>query len=128
MGAPKDNRHGLSSNPENINRRGIKGPRGPKSPLKRLAKELLDRVPKAMEIIDACLDGAEVKDKDQLQVARWICERAVTTQSAAVAEEKARLAIKKEVTEETEDTPEEVVAEVPVKRFSLHMLPVDKKD
>ncbi|QGH72550.1 MAG: hypothetical protein [Myoviridae sp. ctThM1] len=88
-----------------------------------------------MKIIDSVLDAEEdengdpiVQDKERVQLAKWICERAVVTQTAAINEEKARHNIKKDIAEEEEPEKEDVVPEVPVKRFSLHMLPTDKKD
>lgn len=132
MSAPRGNQHGLSSNPQNRNVKGIRGKRIPRSKLKELANELLARVPKAMEIIDAVLDAKQdengdpiVQDKDQLQIARWICERAVTTQAAVLNEEKSRYTLKKELAEDNneEEEKEDVVPEVPKQRFSLHMLP-----
>jgi len=135
LSAPKGNRHGLTSNPQNRNTAGIRGKRGPRSKLKTLALELLDRVPKAMSIIDAVLDAKKdedgnpiVQDKDQLQLARWICERAVATQTAAIAEEKARHNIKKDLAEDEEVEKEEVVPEVPKQRFSLTMIDSARKD
>lgn len=137
MSAPVGNKQGLSSNPQNRNTKGIRGKRIPRSKLKELANELLARVPKAMEIIDAVLDAKQdengdpiVQDKDQLQIARWICERAVTTQAAVLNEEKSRYTLKKELAEDNneEEEKEEVVPEVPVKRFSLTMLDGSKKD
>ena len=134
MSAPKGNTHGLTSNPQNRNKTGIRGKRGPRSKLKSLAAELLERVPKAMSIIDAVLDAKKdedgepiVKDKDQLQLARWICERAVATQTAAIAEEKAKHNIKKELADDEEEEKEEVVPEVPKQRFSLTMIDGNKE-
>lgn len=136
MAAPKNNTHGLSSNPQNRNKLGIRGKRIPRSKLKELANELLARVPKAMEIIDAVLDAKQdengdpiVQDKDQLQIARWICERAVTTQAAVLNEEKSRYTLKKELAEDNneEEIKDEEVPEVPVKRFSLTMIDGNKE-
>lgn len=136
MAAPKNNTHGLSSNPQNRNKLGIRGKRIPRSKLKELANELLARVPKAMEIIDAVLDAKQdengdpiVQDKDQLQIARWICERAVTTQAAVLNEEKSRYTLKKELAEDNneEEEKEEVVHEVPKQRFSLTMIDGNKE-
>lgn len=136
MAAPKNNTHGLSSNPQNRNKLGIRGKRIPRSKLKELANELLARVPKAMEIIDAVLDAKQdengdpiVQDKDQLQIARWICERAVTTQAAVLNEEKSRYTLKKELAEDNneEEEKEDVVPEVPKQRFSLTMIDGNKE-
>lgn len=136
MAAPKNNTHGLSANPQNRNKLGIRGKRIPRSKLKELANELLARVPKAMEIIDAVLDAKQdengdpiVQDKDQLQIARWICERAVTTQAAVLNEEKSRYTLKKELAEDNseEEEKEDVVPEVPKQRFSLTMIDGNKE-
>ena len=135
MAAPVGNKQGLSSNPQNRNQKGIRGKRIPRSKLKELANELLARVPKAMEIIDAVLDAKQdengdpiVQDKDQLQIARWICERAVTTQAAVLNEEKSRYTLKKELAEDNEEEiKDEEVPEVPKQRFSLTMIDGNKE-
>ena len=135
MAAPVGNKQGLSSNPQNRNSKGIRGKRIPRSKLKELANELLARVPKAMEIIDAVLDAKQdengnpiVQDKDQLQIARWICERAVTTQAAVLNEEKSRYTLKKELAEDNEEEiKDEEVPEVPKQRFSLTMIDGNKE-
>lgn len=135
MAAPVGNKQGLSSNPQNRNTKGIRGKRIPRSKLKELANELLARVPKAMEIIDAVLDAKQdengdpiVQDKDQLQIARWICERAVTTQAAVLNEEKSRYTLKKELAEDNEEEiKDEEVPEVPKQRFSLTMIDGNKE-
>ena len=51
MPAPKGNQHGLSSNPDNINRKGIKGPRGRRSELRKLLKKLSELEDPALAII-----------------------------------------------------------------------------
>ena len=130
MPAPVGNKHGLSSNPDNINRKGIKGPRGRRSELRKLLKKLSELEDPALAIIEKSIQGEDVP-KDQLSSSKWVVERIVSTTSAAVNEEQRKNAIKKSLEENTEDTPEEdnsVGATEPPKRFSLTMIHNEKKD
>lgn len=129
MGAPVGNKNGLNSNPQNRNKKGIPGPRGKRSELRKLLSKFRELEDSALEIIKKSIEGEDVP-KDQLSSSKWLCERIVSTTTAAVGEEQRKNAIKKSLEENSEDTPEEdnSTPEVPVKRFSLHMLPVDKKD
>lgn len=123
----------FSANPQNRNSKGIRGVRGPHSKISKLSNELFDRVPKAMEIIDNILDDKE-EEKERVQLAKWLIERAVSVRTAALNEERAKLAIieaSKNSSEQDNSVGEEDNSEpeVPVKRFSLHMIPsLDKKD
>lgn len=130
MPAPKGNTQGLSSNPQNRNTKGIKGPRVRKSELRKLLAKLNKLEDPALIIIEKSIAGEEIP-KDQLSSAKWIVERVVSTTSAAINEEQRRNTIKQSLQENTEDTPEEDnsegVTEKPV-RFSLHMLPSKKED
>ncbi len=127
MGTQRGN--GLEKNPDNINRRGIKGPRGRRSELRKLLTKFRELEDDALAIIKKSIAGEDVP-KEQVSSAKWLCERIVSTTTAAVGEEQRKTAMKKALEENSEDTPEEdnSTPEVPVKRFSLHMLPVDKKD
>lgn len=126
MGAPVGNTNGLNSNPQNRNQLGIRGKRGFRSELRKLANKLKEREELALEIIDKALKG-EAVDKDVLSTGKWIIERVVSVTAAAVNEEQRKLAMKKAVEETEEQQEDNSVGEVekPV-RFSLHMLP--KKD
>ncbi len=129
MPAPVGNKQGLSSNPDNINRKGIKGPRGRRSELRKLLTKFRELEDSALDIIKKSIEGEDVP-KDQLGSAKWLCERIVSTTTAAVGEEQRKNAIKKSLEENSEDTPEEdnSTPEVPVKRFSLTMLHGNKED
>lgn len=125
MPAPKGNQHGLSSNPDNINRKGIKGPRGRRSELRKLLKKLSELEDPALAIIEKSIQGEDIP-KDQLSSSKWVVERIVSTTSAAINEEQRRNTIKKSLEENTEDTPEEdnSVGTTPKPgNFVLHMLP-----
>lgn len=130
MPAPKGNTQGLSSNPDNINRKGIKGPRGRRSELRKLLKKLSELEDPALKIIEKSIQGEDIP-KDQLSSSKWVVERIVSTTTAAVGEEQRKNAIKKSLEENSEDTPEEDssegITEKPA-RFSLHMLPSKKED
>jgi len=129
MPAPVGNKQGLSSNPENINRKGIKGPRGRRSELRKLLKKLSELEDPALKIIEKSIQGEDIP-KDQLSSSKWVVERIVSTTTAAVGEEQRKNAIKKSLEENSEDTPEEdnSTPEVPVRRFSLTMLHGNKED
>lgn len=129
MPAPVGNKQGLSSNPENINRKGIKGPRGRRSELRKLLKKLSELEDPALKIIEKSIQGEDIP-KDQLSSSKWVVERIVSTTTAAVGEEQRKNAIKKSLEDNSEDTPEEdnSTPEVPVKRFSLTMLHGNKED
>lgn len=130
MGAPKGNQHGLSSNPQNRNQRGIKGPRVRKSELRKLITKLSKMEDKAVENIEKSIEGTDVP-KEQLSSSRWLVERIASLTTAAVNEEQRRNAIKQSLQDNTEDTPDEDssegITEKPA-RFSLHMLPTKKED
>lgn len=125
MSAPKGNTHGLTSNPQNRNTKGIKGPRVRKSELRKLIAKLSKMEDKAVNNIERSIDGEEIP-KEQLSSSRWLVERLASLTTAAVNEEQRRNAIKQSLQENSEDTPDEDtsegVTEKPV-RFSLHMLP-----
>lgn len=125
MSAPKGNTHGLTSNPQNRNTKGIKGPRVRKSELRKLIAKLSKMEDKAVNNIERSIDGEEIP-KEQLSSSRWLVERIASLTTAAVNEEQRRNAIKQSLQENSEDTPEEDTSEgateKPV-RFSLHMLP-----
>lgn len=129
MAAVKGNTHG-TSNPENRNTKGITGPRGKRSELRKLLTKLRTLEDPALEIIEKSLKGVDVP-KDQLTSAKWLVERVVSTTTAAVGEEQRKNAIKKSLEDNSEDTPEEdngqKETEKPV-RFSLHMIPGKKED
>jgi hypothetical protein len=129
MPAPVGNKQGLSSNPDNINRKGIKGPRGRRSELRKLLKKLSQLEDASLENIEKSIKGEDVP-KDQLSSSKWVIERIVSTTTAAVGEEQRKNAIKKSLEENSEDTPEEdnSTPEVPVRRFSLTMLHGNKED
>ena len=125
MPAPKNNTQGFSSNPDNINRKGIRGPRVRKSELRKLIAKLSKMEDKAVENIERSIEGEDIP-KEQLSSSRWLVERLSSLTTAAVNEEQRRNAIKQSLQENSEDTPEEDTSEgtteKPV-RFSLHMLP-----
>lgn len=129
MPAPRNNTHGLSSNPDNINRKGIKGPRGRRSELRKLLTKFRELEDSALDIIKKSIEGEEVP-KDQLGSAKWLCERIVSTTTAAVGEEQRKNAIKKSLEENSEDTPEEdnSTPEIPKQRYSLTVLHGSKED
>lgn len=129
MPAPKGNTQGLSSNPDNINRKGIKGPRGRRSELRKLLKKLSELEDPALKIIEKSIQGEDIP-KDQLSSSKWVVERIVSTTTAAVGEEQRKNAIKKSLEENSEDTPEEdnSTPEIPKQRFSLTMLHGSKED
>ena len=129
MAAPVGNKHGLSSNPDNINRKGIKGPRGRRSELRKLLKKLSELEDPALAIIEKSIQGEDVP-KDQLSSSKWVVERIVSTTSAAVNEEQRKNAIKKSLEENTEDTPEEDNSEPPTPKpkFQLFMVDPNKQD
>lgn len=129
MSAPLGNKHGLSSNPDNINRKGIKGPRGRRSELRKLLKKLSELEDPALAIIEKSIKGEDIP-KDQLSSSKWIVERIVSTTSAAVNEEQRKNAIKKSLEENTEDTPEEDNSEPPTPKpkFQLFMVDPNKQD
>ena len=121
----------FAANPQNRNTKGIKGPRGFRSELRKLANKLKEREEIALEIIDASLKGGEASpDKDRVQTAKWIVERIVAVTTAAISEETRKLAIKKSL-DDPEGIPEEDNSagetEKP-KRFSLTMMDGGKKD
>lgn len=125
MPAPKGNRQGFTSNPENRNSKGVRGPRVRKSELRKLIAKLSKMEDKAVNNIERSIDGEEIP-KEQLSSSRWLVERLASLTTAAVNEEQRRNAIKQSLQENSEDTPDEDssegVTEKPV-RFSLHMLP-----
>lgn len=129
MSAPKNNTHGLSSNPQNRNTKGIKGPRVRKSELRKLIAKLSKMEDKAVENIENSIEGKDIP-KEQLSSSRWLIERISSLTTAAVNEEQRRNAIKQSLQENSEDTPDEDTSEgateKPV-RFSLHMLPTNKE-
>ncbi len=129
MPAPKGNTQGLSSNPDNINRKGIKGPRGRRSELRKLLTKFRELEDSALDIIKKSIDGEDVP-KDQLGSAKWLCERIVSTTTAAVGEEQRKNAIKKSLEENSEDTPEEDNSTPPTvkPKFQLFMVDKDKQD
>ena len=129
MAAPVGNKHGLSSNPDNINRKGIKGPRGRRSELRKLLKKLSELEDPALAIIEKSIQGEDIP-KDQLSSSKWVVERIVSTTSAAVNEEQRKNAIKKSLEENTEDTPEEDNSEPPTPKpkFQLFMVDPNKQD
>lgn len=130
MPAPKNNTQGFTSNPENRNSKGIRGPRVKKSELRKLLTKLSKLEDPALAIIEKSIQGEDIP-KDQLSSAKWVVERVVSTTSAAINEEQRRNTIKKSLEENTEDTPEEdnsVGATEPPKRFSLTMIHNEKKD
>ncbi len=129
MPAPVGNKQGLSSNPENINRKGIKGPRGRRSELRKLLKKLSELEDPALKIIEKSIQGEDIP-KDQLSSSKWVVERIVSTTTAAVGEEQRKNAIKKSLEDNSEDTPEEdnSTPEIPRQRFSLTMLHGSKED
>lgn len=130
MPAPIGNKQGLSSNPQNRNTKGIKGPRVRKSELRKLLAKLNKLEDPALSIIEKSIAGEEIP-KDQLSSAKWVVERVVSTTSAAINEEQRRNTIKQSLQENTEDTPEEDNSEgvtEPPKRFSLTMIHNEKKD
>ena len=129
MPAPVGNKHGLSSNPDNINRKGIKGPRGRRSELRKLLKKLSELEDPALAIIEKSIQGEDIP-KDQLSSSKWVVERIVSTTSAAVNEEQRKNAIKKSLEENTEDTPEEDNSEPPTPKpkFQLFMVDPNKQD
>lgn len=129
MGAPVGNKNGLNSNPQNRNKKGIPGPRGKRSELRKLLSKFRDLEDSALDIIKKSIDGEDVP-KDQLGSAKWLCERIVSTTTAAVGEEQRKNAIKKSLEENSEDTPEEdnSTPEIPKQRFSLTMLHGSKED
>lgn len=129
MPAPVGNKQGLSSNPQNRNTKGITGPRGRRSELRKLLKKLSQLEDASLENIEKSIKGEDVP-KDQLSSSKWVIERIVSTTTAAVGEEQRKNAIKKSLEENSEDTPEEdnSTPEVPVKRFSLTMLHGNKED
>lgn len=129
MPAPVGNKHGLSSNPQNRNQKGITGPRGRRSELRKLLKKLSQLEDASLENIEKSIKGEDIP-KDQLSSSKWVIERIVSTTTAAVGEEQRKNAIKKSLEENSEDTPEEdnSTPEVPVKRFSLTMLHGNKED
>lgn len=125
MSAPKGNTHGLTSNPQNRNTKGIKGPRVRKSELRKLIAKLSKMEDKAVNNIERSIDGEEIP-KEQLSSSRWLVERLASLTTAAVNEEQRRNAIKQSLQENSEDTPDEDTSEGPTEkpvRFSLHMLP-----
>ena len=77
MPAPIGNKQGLSSNPDNINRKGIKGPRGRRSELRKLLTKFRELEDSALDIIKKSIEGEDVP-KDQLGSAKWLCERIVS--------------------------------------------------
>lgn len=129
MPAPDGNKHGLSSNPQNRNTKGITGPRGRRSELRKLLKKLSQLEDTSLKNIEKSINGEDVP-KDQLSSSKWVIERIVSTTTAAVGEEQRKNAIKKSLEENSEDTPEEdnSTPEVPVRRFSLTMLHGNKED
>lgn len=129
MSAPKGNTHGLTSNPQNRNTKGIKGPRVRKSELRKLLTKLSKLEDPALAIIEKSINGEDIP-KDQLSSAKWIVERVVSTTSAAINEEQRRNTIKKSLEENTEDTPEEDNSEPPTPKpkFQLFMVDPNKQD
>lgn len=125
MPAPRNNTHGLTSNPQNRNTKGIKGPRVRKSELRKLIAKLSKMEDKAVNNIERSIEGEDIP-KEQLSSSRWLVERLSSLTTAAVNEEQRRNAIKQSLQENSEDTPDEDTSEgmteKPV-RFSLHMLP-----
>lgn len=130
MPAPKGNKQGFTSNPENRNSKGVRGPRVRKSELRKLIAKLSKMEDKAVENIENSIEGKEIT-KEQLSSSRWLVERIASLTTAAVNEEQRRNAIKQSLQENSEDTPDEDTSEgtteKPV-RFSLHMLPSKKED
>ena len=97
--------------------------------MRKLLTKFRELEDSALDIIKKSIEGEDVP-KDQLGSAKWLCERIVSTTTAAVGEEQRKNAIKKSLEENSEDTPEEdnSTPEVPVKRFSLTMLHGNKED
>ncbi len=121
MGTQRGN--GLEKNPQNRNEKGIKGPRGKRSELRKLLTKFRELEDDALAIIKKSIAGEDVP-KEQVSSAKWLCERIVSTTTAAVGEEQRKTAIQKSLESNSEDTPEEdnSTPEVPVKRFSLTMI------
>lgn len=130
MPAPKNNTQGFSSNPDNINRKGIRGPRVRKSELRKLIAKLSKMEDKAVNNIERSIEGEDIP-KEQLSSSRWLVERLSSLTTAAVNEEQRRNAIKQSLQDGSEDTPDEDTSEgtteKPV-RFSLTMLKGNKED